>query len=156
MIGLTGIFIWINFLGSIPVRTAVGATDTESIELTLPCGYRLDGTDTATKQRMPMVKLDTVVCKMDRIDFIKSDTDGYEAGVFEGARATLQKHRPVLLFEVAPFYSSDCRSGLEQLFSDLAKLGYGFESLSGCIVDPMIEMATVKYPESIEMVARPL
>lgn len=142
-------FAWVD-----AVRAAVGATDAESIELLLPCGYRLDLSDTATKQRVPMVKLDTAAASLNRIDFIKSDTDGYEPGVFEGAREILKRDRPILLFEVAPHYFSDGDRGLSALFGELMGLGYKFESLSGETIDAVGVMGRLAPKESIEIVAR--
>jgi FkbM family methyltransferase len=144
-------FSWVD-----PVRAAVGPTDSESVELVLPCGYRLDGADTATRQSVPMVRLDTAAGRLNRIDFIKSDTDGYEPGVFEGARAILQRHRPILVFEVAAHYSRASRQGLSKLFNELSNLRYAFENLTGIEIDPAKEMENLEAAKSTEIVARPL
>lgn len=142
-------FSWIN-----AERKAVGSSDVSSIDLTLPCGYRLDGKDTATQQYVPLVKLDTELAHLNRIDFIKSDTDGYEPGVFDGARLILRKHRPLLLFEVAPDHTRRAGHNLERLFTDLSSLGYQFESLSGATIDPNIEMTSLPPNASIDIIAR--
>jgi FkbM family methyltransferase len=144
-------FSWVD-----SVRAAVGPTDSQSVELVLPCGYRLDGADTATRQSVPMVRLDTAAGSLNRIDFIKSDTDGYEPGVFEGARAILQRDQPILLFEVALHYSRDSRQELDKLFNELSNLRYAFENLTGIEIDPAKEMAAVDSVRSLEIVARPL
>jgi FkbM family methyltransferase len=143
-------FHWVD-----AVRAAVGPTDNSCVELVVPCGYRLDGADTATKQSMPMVRLDTAAANLDRVDFIKSDTDGYEPGVFEGARTILRRDRPILLFEVAPYYLSAGNEELKGLFAELNGLGYLFESIEGREINPTKEMADLGARESTEMVARP-
>ena len=142
-------FPWVN-----AVHAAVGPADRSDVELMLPCGYRLDGRNTATKQRVPVVKLDSAIDGLDRVDFIKSDTDGYEPGVFEGAAATLQKYRPILLFEVAPDHARRAGYSLEQTFANLSKLGYRFENESGGTIDPIAEMANIAPNKSINVVAR--
>jgi FkbM family methyltransferase len=138
------------------MHAAVGSSDRDSVELTVPCGYRLDGADTATKQTMPMVRLDTAAAGLSRVDFVKSDTDGYEPGVFEGARAILRRDRPILLFEVAPYHSGGGDRAFRGLFDELGKLGYGFESLSGAPREPLQEMARLSRHESTDLIARPL
>jgi FkbM family methyltransferase len=135
-------------------RAAVGANDRDMVELTVPCGYRLDGADTATRQTMPMRRLDTMAAGLQRVDFIKSDTDGYEPGVFQGARGILERDRPILLFEVAPFHGNDGHAGLRGLFQDLDGLGYAFEDLGGTPVDPLARMARLRRHESTDLVAQ--
>jgi FkbM family methyltransferase len=142
-------FTWVEV-----VRAAVGAAPNGDVELMLPRGYRLDGQDTAARQRVPIVTLDEAVGKLTRIDFIKSDTDGCEPGVFEGARVILERHRPLLLFEVAPYHAQRAGFSLEKLFSDLSKLRYRFESLAGQAIDPIAEIAAITFNDSIDVVAR--
>jgi FkbM family methyltransferase len=144
-------FSWVQ-----PVHAVVGPTDNESVELVLPCGYRLDGADTATKQKMPMVRLDTAAASLQRIDFIKSDTDGYEPGVFEGAREILRRDRPILLFEVAPYYLGSGNEELILLFNELTSLGYLFESVEGKKIDPSSVLGHLDAKEATEFVARAL
>ena len=142
-------FAWVE-----PVHAVVGPTDNDSVELVLPCGYRLDYADTATRQKMPMVRLDTAAANLKRVDFIKSDTDGYEPGVFEGAREILRRDRPILLFEVAPYYLGTGNEELNTLFNELKSLGYQFESLAGEKIDPTKTLGDLHSKEATEMVAR--
>jgi len=44
-------------------------------------------------------KLDDVVSVSDRIDFVKIDVEGNEMAVFKGARETLKRNKPIVLFE---------------------------------------------------------
>jgi FkbM family methyltransferase len=133
-------------------RGAVGPS-AQQVEIQLPRGYRLDGSATEGRQSVPMVRLDSVLSHWDHVDFIKSDTDGYECGVFEGAQAILERDHPTLLFEVAPF-CSDGTEGLKSLFDKLESMNYEFEDLAGNPVDPVSEMKKVLAPEAIELVAR--
>ena len=59
-----------------------------------------------------------------RVDLIKLDVDGNELRVIEGAIATLRAHRPLLVFELAP-YILDARPGrLESMLELLEHSGY--------------------------------
>lgn len=102
-----------------PIRAAVGDSD-GSLELMFPCGYRLDGADTATKQRVELVALDTVL-KDTTIDLLKVDTDGSELEVIMGARNLIQNSHPVIIFEVMARTPSDKLQDLAKL---LAGAGY--------------------------------
>lgn len=44
-------------------------------------------------------KLDDVVSVNNRIDFVKIDVEGNEMAVFKGARETLKRNKPIILFE---------------------------------------------------------
>lgn len=143
-------FSWV-----IAERAAVGSDDISDVQMLLPRGYRLDWKDTATKQNVSLIKLDTAMAKHGRIDFIKSDTDGYELQVFKGAREILSKYRPILLIEVAPEAAPQSRGELIQLFSYLSEFGYQFEDESGKLVDPRAEMNRLSgRSESINVIAR--
>jgi FkbM family methyltransferase len=56
--------------------------------------------------RVPVTTLDAYVARNDlqRVDFIKVDTEGFEPMVLAGARQTLKKFRPVLLVETLQEY----------------------------------------------------
>lgn len=56
-----------------------------------------------------------------RVDLIKLDVDGNELPVMNGASATLGRHQPVIVFELAPYLleaRGDSPSALPQLFVD--------------------------------------
>jgi len=61
---------------------------------------------------------------LDRVDFIKCDTEGHEYQVFAGGVETLKRHRPSIFCEVNEGYMA--RHGLEAsaLFDLLGVLGY--------------------------------
>lgn len=109
-------------------RYAVGELSKAAETLSLPRGYRLDGTVTATEQTVEMIALDDYVERagIEQVAFVKSDTDGMEPFVLRGAERTLREHHPTLLFEVHP----DCLGKVgwtpSQLFAWLDKFGYRF------------------------------
>ena len=56
----------------------------------------------------------------DRLDFVKCDTDGWEAHVLRGAEATLRRFRPALLLEINPRGLADQNESVSALLSLLA------------------------------------
>lgn len=58
----------------------------------------------------PTLSIDGLVQQegLDHLDFIKIDTDGHEFDILKGARATLERWRPVLVFEFC-FYENEKR-----------------------------------------------
>lgn len=68
-----------------------------------------------------------------RVDLIKLDVDGNELPVLRGALATLEKHHPVVVFELAPYLleeRGDSPSDLPQLFLGLGYHLYDEESFA--------------------------
>lgn len=55
------------------------------------------------------------------ITFVKVDVEGYEKQVIWGLRATLQKHKPIIAFEL---HSSEGSAGGNAIFSLLRQFGY--------------------------------
>lgn len=100
-----------NALGQATViRCALGGHD-GSVELAVPIvtsprddtgtariGPAGPGTEALT---VPLRSLDSLVteCRLDRLDLIKIDVEGYERRVFDGAAASLARFRPVLVVE---------------------------------------------------------
>ncbi|NNU44958.1 FkbM family methyltransferase [Ramlibacter montanisoli] len=65
--------------------------------------------------RTPMTSIDAL--ELERLDFIKIDVEGMEADVLRGARATLQRCRPIVMAEMI-------KSNLDELVSLLDAAGY--------------------------------
>lgn len=55
------------------------------------------------------------------IKLIKIDVEGHELGVIEGSQSTIEKHRPVILFEQHP---EDFHGGTSPVVDALKRLGY--------------------------------
>lgn len=91
--------IQLNGFANISARRAAVGQTTTTAELVLPCGYRLDRKDTATKQRVDIVALDDDLDGQP-VDLIKIDTDGFEIDVINGAKTTIENHTPNIIFEV--------------------------------------------------------
>lgn len=61
---------------------------------------------------------------VDRLDFIKLDVDGHEHEVIQGARATLEKFRPAIVLELAPYVYSGRSDEFDGLLELLWGMGY--------------------------------
>jgi FkbM family methyltransferase len=66
-----------------------------------------------------------------RVDFIKMDVDGFECEVLQGAQNTLEKSRPIIIMELAPYCLRDRGGSLERLVDLLFHWGYRFAKLNG-------------------------
>ena len=88
------------------------------------------GTDAASTVVAETVPLDEV--PFERLDLLKVDAEGAEPLVFRGARATLERHRPAILFELNPLQLrrvAQCSAA--DVHDLLTGLGYEVRLLSG-------------------------
>jgi len=60
------------------------------------------------------------------VDFIKIDVDGNEPAVLRGALETIQRHRPKILMEIAPYLFDDAPEQFHWMLSIFGDLGYSF------------------------------
>lgn len=123
-------------------RLAIGERSALNTSLTLPQGYRLDGKCTAETQVVDTVNIDDFfqANPTSRLDFFKTDTDGHEPYVLKGAMRTLQKFKPVILFELAPWHLNRAGTSAGELFEILSRMGYRFldESLVKTTADAVL------------------
>ena len=75
--------------------------------------------------------LDTLLseCGISRVDFVKLDVDGHEAGVLAGAQKMLQRDRPTILMEFAPYLLAEHGVNPRKVYSQLTAYGYRFYGL---------------------------
>lgn len=59
-----------------------------------------------------------------RLDFIKIDIDGHEPRVFKGASKTLEKFRPVILFEISKKHYEHAGFSLTETYNEIIPSGY--------------------------------
>jgi FkbM family methyltransferase len=136
-------------------RAAVGSDNLTSVPMTLPRGYRLDGSFTHSSQMVPLVSLDALLGASERLNFIKTDTDGHEPAVLFGARDLLARHKPLIIFEAAPHCYVDDGPKLKELTAFLQSLNYQFEEDTGApIADIGGRIGGIPAGQSINVVAR--
>jgi hypothetical protein len=81
---------------------------------------------------VPMRSIDDLCGEMEfQPDLIKIDVEGYELGVIQGARATLERHRPLIFLEIHPDHLRRLGHSPRQVVELLAGLGYRFHGLGG-------------------------
>jgi FkbM family methyltransferase len=74
----------------------------------------------------PMLSIDELVRSkgLSHLDFIKIDTDGHEMAILKGGRETIQRLRPLIVFEFC-FYENEKRGlGFEDFASFFREMGY--------------------------------
>jgi FkbM family methyltransferase len=62
--------------------------------------------------------------KLEKIDLIKIDVEGFEYKVLEGARKSIEKHKPILFIELINEYLKRNGNSGTQLVNRLAEFGY--------------------------------
>ena len=67
---------------------------------------------------------------INRVDFIKIDTEGWEWYVLQGAKETIKKYQPVILMEFNPQNMEQCHLNKGQLLRLLKELNYTWELVS--------------------------
>jgi FkbM family methyltransferase len=107
-------------------RLAAGAEPERNVAMTLPCGYPLDGHDSSQEQAVDVTTLDEYLGgnSVERLDLVKTDTDGMEPNVVAGGHETLTRFKPAVLFEVHPDRLASNGSSPAALFEAFDALGY--------------------------------
>ena len=62
--------------------------------------------------------------KLEKIDFIKIDTDGHEYEVFKGAEKAITKYRPKIIFEIGLYVMDEKKISFEYYFDYFKRLNY--------------------------------
>ena len=78
--------------------------------------------------KVNMVTLDQYVNsnKINRIDLIKLDVDGFEGKVIRGALKTLKHFRPIIIMEVAPAWTEMRGDNMREILREIELIGYKF------------------------------
>lgn len=118
-------------------------------------GYRLDNVPTNTTERVRIVTLDDLTNEheLNRVDLIKTDTDGFELTVLQGAKEILENYKPAIIFELYPSALGRAGFHYEDLIAFLEAYGYKFFDEDFCVVDPRAVAAKVKENESTNLIA---
>ena len=110
---------------------------------------RLDGDFSHITVRT--ARLDTLLAsrpEIERIDFVKIDVEGFEEAVLQGARASLARFRPGLLFE-SGLESPQQRKSIHDLLT-----GLDYEAIGAAVPGGLIEISWANYRENEAVLAR--
>lgn len=81
--------------------------------------------------RVPMETLDSALCGLSRIDFIKSDVEGADFLVLCGARAILSEFHPIVVLEATEELASELGGSVRQILETLWEHGYEISIMNG-------------------------
>ena len=110
----------------------------------------------ASLERVRVTTLDTITAELglDRVDFVKIDVEGAEAGVVAGAREVLTTMRPLMLLEINDGALRAQGYGAEALLSAL-RMDFGYEILNFSSTTGLLETLVEGIPLSANIVASP-
>ncbi len=109
-------------------------------------------------ERIEAIRLDDF-CKnnkINRVDFIKTDTDGHEHEVLKGAEKTIAKNRPVVIFEIGDYFLKEKNIDFSYFLHYFDKYNYSlFDTESSMeITDYNYEFIVPRY-STIDIIAIP-
>jgi len=119
----------------VPIHSFVSSKEKKSSNIKAFSSWKIDkkisdnqhpvhGGEAMSTEGVPTITLDEFVedLEIDRVDFIKIDTDGHEFDVLLGARQLLHKFRPTIIFELGQYVMEEQSisfGNYEQLFRKL-------------------------------------
>lgn len=116
---------------------------------------KLMSTEGATRKSLDQVLSELGV---DRVDFIKLDVDGHEFDVVSGGRRSLERLRPKILMELAPYLFEESSGEFERLIDCLHQLGYTLTEVNSgrrLAMDAGALRSRIPQGASVNVIARP-
>jgi FkbM family methyltransferase len=85
-----------------------------------------------SKRKIECIDLDSFVKlhKIDKVHFMKIDTEGWEFYILKGAKTILQRDRPIILMEYNETNMKQCHVLKEEVDAFLQEMGYTWELVS--------------------------
>jgi FkbM family methyltransferase len=144
-----------NFPQITYVQAGLSDTDQGLTTVAFKSHYDTDGTDHTDPERVRITTLDALVDEMGlpRVDFVKLDVDGYEGKVFRGAKATLERWHPDVLFEISPGMMTEQGDRATDLLDLLDDLGYQLLDEEGQPVNDRAALMTATGGHSVNLYA---
>jgi len=96
--------------------------------------------------------------RIEKVAFIKMDVDGHECAVLRGSKATLIRHQPVIVMELAPYVLAETGHSVEELLKILESFGYGLRAMFNdrpLPTDPRTLRALIPDGYSLQVLANP-
>ena len=116
------------FLADQNIRThEMKAYASWKVDGSTPNPHPLHGGEVKSADSVPAVTLDHFCLEkgIQRVDLIKIDTDGYEYKVLNGARQTIKKYLPYVIFEIGGYVLNEQQIEFKQFHDYFENFGYG-------------------------------
>jgi len=95
--------------------------------------------------------------QLDKLDFIKIDTDGHEYEILQGAKETLAKYRPQLIFEIGLYVMTEKNIDFSFYSNYFKSLNYKmYDSTSTDIITLENHKEYIPKKGTIDIIAKPL
>jgi FkbM family methyltransferase len=90
--------------------------------------YTSKKTKSKKTEQIKLMTLDTYFNKnkIEKVDFIKLDVDGYEYKILKGAKKTLKKFKPIIIMELGKYTLESVGDNIKDLIDYLFSLNYKF------------------------------
>jgi FkbM family methyltransferase len=121
----------------IPVKAFISDSDKDTDNFDIYSSWKVDNIDKdkvhpthmgikKSATNVPVFQIDTFVNKqkIEKVGFIKIDTDGYEWGVLNGAAETIKRDRPYLIFEVGAYLLEEKHQSFESFIEYFHEKNY--------------------------------
>lgn len=141
-----------------PVQSGVSDTVAQDVPVEIESSYRLDGKSEPHKQTIRVTTIDDFVegQGLDRLDFLKIDTDGMEMRILRGAQKSIERFGPSILTECGPEDLRQAGSSAGEMIDLLEAWGYQFYHPGSLAPDNNLRARLQKLHEgtSLNLVAR--
>jgi FkbM family methyltransferase len=130
-----------------PVRSFVADSVRDSADMIAYSSWKVDFPPTVDSHRIhqgipqnavntPTTTIDVFVQQqaLSRVDMIKVDTDGYELDILLGAKQTIAKFRPRIIFEVGLYLLHDRNVSFDLFLNLFDDLGYDLHEVASCAI----------------------
>jgi FkbM family methyltransferase len=139
----------------VPHLFAVASWKTDSLN---PKGHPIHGGVAKATSMAPSITLDDFCMEngIKSVDLIKIDTEGHELSVIRGSLNMIEKHKPVIIFEVGQYLLDEMGISFMEIFDILNELGYRlFDIRKGRHVTAQNHAAIIPHRSTIDIVALP-
>ena len=129
------------------IKIGLSKDDVGEQEIAFQSSYRLNGQSEVKSEQIRLMKLDSLVKerKIEHLDFIKLDVDGFEGKVLMGAMETFRRFTPALIVEITPSEIIKNGDNPSEIIRFLEGLDYSFFNENGVLI-PDLEKESAQLP----------